>query len=273
MKKVVMLCGIMVLISCMSSEYKPPENNPLSSVTNFMVYYGQGFLDKLKQYDLLILQPELYTSSEVSEMKKVNSIPVAYLSLGEIETTRWWAEKVNDSWLLGKNEVWGSYYIDPGNPAWKSLVIDVIIPSIIKKGYCGLFLDTIDMVDLYPNAKTDMVELIKSIREEYPDLILIQNRGFSIFSQSGELIDGILFESMTSSYNFDTQSSFPVYQDELIRSTRRIAEKYGVALFALDYLSSINDESSIKLQQRFYNKALRYNYIPLIRDISLHELD
>lgn len=262
-----MFLSVTLLTGCISSEYKPPENNPLSRVTKFMVYYGQGNLFKLKQYDLLILQPELYTTSEIKEFSHVGSIPVAYLSLGEIENTRWWAEKVHDSWLLGKNEIWGSYYINPGNTGWRSLVLDLIIPSIIDKGYSGLFLDTIDMVDLYPNVKDNMIDLIKSIREEYPDLILIQNRGFSIFKESVALIDGILFESMTSSYNFETKTSYPVYQDELIRSIRRTAERYGVALFALDYLSTG------KLQQRFYEKAKRYNYIPLVADISLQKLE
>lgn len=268
-----MFCSFSLLVSCISSEYKPPFNNPLNTVSNFMVYYGFGNVDRLKLYDLLILQPELYSTSEITEMKKADSIPIAYLSIGEIETTRWWADNVHESWLLGKNEVWGSYYINPGNPDWTSLLMDLIIPSIIKKGYQGLFLDTIDMIDLYPDVKTQMIDLITKINEEYPGLILIQNRGFTIFPQTGKIIDGILFESMTTSYNFETKSSFPVYQEELIRSIRRIAEKNGVALFALDYLSSEKTEYLGELQQRFYKKALRYNYIPLVADITLQKLD
>jgi len=273
MKKALLITGVILLTGCISNDYKPPHINPLTTVTNYMVYYGQKHINELKKYDLLILQPELFTNSEIKELKQAESIPIAYLSLGEIEKSRWWADRIKDSWLLGKNEIWDSYYIDPGSSGWQSLVIETIIPSITEKGFRGLFLDTVDMVDLYPDARLKMIDLISGIRESYPELVLIQNRGFTVFSKTAAMLDGILFESMTSSYNFQTESYYPLEQDELIRSIRRTAEKYGLGLFALDYLAPLKGESSLELQQRFYRIARRYNYIPLATDISLQKIE
>ena len=135
-----------------------------------------------------------------------------------------------------------------------------------------MFIDTVDMVDLYPDARPTMISLITGIREAYPELILIQNRGFTIFSETARVLDGILFESMTSGYNFQTESSFPLDQQQLIIRTRQTAEKYGLALFALDYLSPLKGETPTELQQRFYRIAERYNYIPLITDTSLKKI-
>lgn len=269
MKKALLLTSLVLLSSCISNDYNPPYNNPLSSVADYMVYYGANHINELKQYDLLILQPELFSGLEISELKSAGSIPIAYLSLGEIEKSRWWADRIKDSWLLGKNDIWESFYIDPGNPGWESLVLEIIIPSITEKGFSGLFLDTVDMVDLYPDSRTEMVELISGIRKAYPELILIQNRGFNIFPKTAGMLDGILFESMTSSYNFQTESSYPLDQLNLIRSIRRTAEKKGLALFALDYLDPMKGPVPLKLQQRFYKISGQYNYIPLATDISL----
>jgi uncharacterized protein (TIGR01370 family) len=272
MKNVLLLTILVVLSSCISNDYNPPYKNPLSSVADYMVYYGAKHIDELKQYDLLILQSELYSDLEISELKSAGSIPIAYLSLGEIEKSRWWADRIKDSWLLGKNDIWDSFYIDPGNPGWESLVLELIIPSITQKGFSGLFLDTVDMIDLYPESRTEMVELISRIRKAYPELILVQNRGFNIFSQTAEMLDGILFESMTSSYNFQTESSYPLDQFNLIRSIRRTAEKNGLALFALDYLDPMTGSAPLVLLQRFYKISRQYNYIPLATDISLQKV-
>ena len=186
MKRALLIIAVISCIGCVSNDYKPPQINPLTAVTDYMVYYGQNHINELEQYDMVILQPELYTNSEIKELKEAGSIPIAYLSLGEIEKNRWWAKRIKESWLLGKNEIWDSFYIDPGNPGWQSLVHELIIPSITGKGFSGMFLDTVDMVDLYPDAKPTMVSLITGIREAYPELILIQNRGFTIFSENGQ---------------------------------------------------------------------------------------
>ncbi len=273
MKIVLLAVPIVLFFGCVSNDYKPPDNNPLAAVSNYMVYYGENHLTKLKHYDLLVLQPELYTDSEVKELKQAGSIPIAYLSIGEIEKNRWWAERIKDSWLLGKNEVWDSYYIDPGNPGWQKVVLEVIIPSITEKGFRGLFLDTIDMVDRYPDSRSAMINLISGIREAYPGLVLVQNRGLSIFSKTAKIVNGIVFESMTSSYNFNTKSVYPLDQHELIIKTRRTAEKNGVVLFALDYLAPLKGEPPADLQERFYRIAGRYNYIPLATDISLMKIE
>ena len=59
-------------------------------------------------------------------------------------------------------------------------------------GVDGLFLDTIDTVDMAYETVGGMVDLIKKLDEKIPDAKLVANRGFSVFPYISQLVDGIL---------------------------------------------------------------------------------
>ena len=81
--------------------------------------------------------------------------------------------------------------VDVRNPEWKEIIIQDVIPRILKAGFDGLFLDTIDTAahlhakhpKKYIGIKKAMIELIRDIKEHYPNLFLISNNGFLILEE------------------------------------------------------------------------------------------
>jgi len=88
-------------------------------------------------------------------------------------------------------------------------VLNEEIPYILWLGdgqYDGFMMDLVDVVDEYkgyPNEdgmRQGMINLIKEIREKYPDLLLVPNRGFGILQEMAGYIDAFKFEEMTGAY-------------------------------------------------------------------------
>ena len=70
-----------------------------------------------------------------------------------------------------------------------------------------------------------MIQLIKELREALPDKVIVINRGFSLLKEPevSSNIDGLMFESFSDSYDFDTRSYICVCPQDM-DATRRIME-------------------------------------------------
>ncbi len=167
---------VAILASCGRME---KQRDRFKTILDYVVYYGEGRVDDLARYDLAIVQPETLTKEEIKELKSKGTLSIAYLSVGEAEPGRSWYTdgRVNPRWLLGKNENWGSYFVDASQAGWQDLMVE-LTGEFIKKGYDGVFLDTVDTAEAFPDTKAGMVDLIRNLRKNYPNAILVQNRGF-----------------------------------------------------------------------------------------------
>ena len=102
------------------------------------------------------------------------------------------------------------YYVNVSDPRWTVMIIDRAIPYLLNKGFDGVFLDNLDAVDWYAwnlpdkseGLKQGVIELVHKIREKYPEILIVVNRGFSIIDKVALYIDGMLFESFGTYYNF-----------------------------------------------------------------------
>ena len=219
---------------------------------------------------MVILDPDNYSKEEIHRLKE-NTIVVAYLSVGEVSTDRKYFKEVEEC-VMGKNPVWNSYYVNVSCEKWQDLILNGIIPEILNKGFDGVFLDTVDVVDLYPNMKNDMIELIATIREKYPNIIIIQNRGFSIIDETAKYIDGILFECFTTRYNWKSKK-YEVWSDEDLKWIDSVAEKlvklrerYGIVVLTLDYAENKS------LEIYCIKHAEKFGFIHFISKINLTTL-
>ena len=251
------------------------------SISNFSVYYGKNELEKLKNFDIVILQSSNYSMKEIIYLKKNSTKTLAYLSLGEIKHLikrtgkkpagyfSFYIDKNND----GKpdiNKYWNSYYVNPGDKNWKKYIEKEII-NIKNKGFDGIFLDTIDTVDLYPEFKNGMVSLIEFIREKNPEFMIVANRGFSIFEDIFRYIDGILFECLSTHYDFSRkkyekwEGSDNIWVENKAMQIREIIHKNNrnsFLLLALDYCRE-NDNSLIEYAER---KAKKFGFLIYISE-------
>lgn len=80
-------------------------------------------------------------------------LPYFYCSWAEIIADK--AQKVSQETgvaIIGENKLWGTCFMDCGNPDWASYLIETVISPGIDAGYKGVFLDTFDGMEDAANA-------------------------------------------------------------------------------------------------------------------------
>lgn len=168
---------------------------------SFVCYYGAGRLDELASYDLAILQPGHYTRPEIQRLQRAGCLCLAYLSLGELpeqEAAPQWRLVDQQGRPVAPNPQWGTVYLDCRRPAWQDEVVQHRVPAILERGFAGLFLDTIDMQELYPDTRPGVAQLAQRLHACFPHLVFAANRGFSLLPQLMPMLDALLFEAFTS---------------------------------------------------------------------------
>ena len=179
---------------------------------SWIVFYGsESHAPKLPAVDLAILESDHWDATLLINGKTQY---YGYLSLGEAESNRPYFKRIqNKDFVLHKNPNWPqSHYVDIRSKDWQNIVLNQLIPQILKKGYQGIFLDTIDTAiyledtqpEKYKGSKKEMVDFIKKIRKTYPSLKIIPNNGLELLSEWGGIIDGVLVEDLHTQYNFKT---------------------------------------------------------------------
>lgn len=256
------------------------EKKPWDEVSSYVCYYGP-FNRDMKEFDVAILEAANLSKSEIKELNNAGVYTIAYLSVGEEKGLNIGDGKGPGGFASyyfadgeGKpvqNANWGSYYTNAADPLWHERVIQTA-KEIIDKGCDGLFLDTIDTVDRYPETFDGMIELIKKLHETYPEVKLVANRGFSVLSAIAPYISGVMYESFTSAYDFLNKDYAKQLPSQIQTSgnlgayTINMARKINdFKVFALDYaLPESKDDI-----QYYYDRAWEYDFIPYVSTILL----
>jgi uncharacterized protein (TIGR01370 family) len=241
----------------------------LRQIESYVVYYGEGRAEDLARYDLAIIQPETLTESEITNLHEQGTLLVAYLSVGEVEPYRTWMEdgRMEQDWILGENTIWGSFYIDANQRGWQDLMIELMGESL-EHGYDGVFLDTVDTVDAFPDTIPGMIALIEGLREAYPDALLVQNRGFTIVEDTAPFVDAVMFEDVSTTYDFDAERYERVDNMEDAALMTDVKEQTGLPILALDYVAEGDTETA----QDVIAIAQEYGFIPSISTIALDDI-
>ncbi|MFN3077584.1 MAG: endo alpha-1,4 polygalactosaminidase, partial [Alphaproteobacteria bacterium] len=213
------------------------------------VYYSdEAPPDALVPYKLLVLDSSHHPP--LAPLTDRGVLVLGYLSLGEVEASRPYHDRVAaDGYLVGENKNWqGAKYVDVRDPRWTALVVEELIPAILRQGFQGLFLDTLDSPpylerDVDRKRFHGMTEaaarLVRTIRYHYPRIPIMMNRAFELLPDVGDRIDMLLAESLRSDYDFDTKHYRMTeekgyrYNLSLIDSARQ--RHPGMIIFSLDY--------------------------------------
>ncbi len=192
--------------NCGNDVYKESSEKDL---VPFGISYSQFSADEAKGYNLLITEPYFTDQNEIKDLQNNGTKVLAYLSLGEVHPNRNYFELFRKSGLRGRNNNQESYFIDLSEEQVSNTFLYRVIPEYISKGFDGLFLDTIDAVAPWSERKDqqgEMVELIRSIRTRFPELIIVQNAGFFLLDETSDYVDAVAIEGVATSYSFADQS-------------------------------------------------------------------
>ena len=230
--RIISLIAMALLVGALN--WQCSSLNPRDQV-RFGICYSKVTPDQVKPFDLVVLEPDNYTHNEVEALKQTGTEVIGYLSLGEVNPARWYYPLLEMRGFLGKNENWNSYYLDLSDSTTKSIIGNHVAPEIMVKGFDGFFLDTIDAVAPYTSRDTlqnDMYQVIKNLRDRFPESRIIQNAGLFLLDRTHNLVDGVALEDVATLYEFDSESYY-------IRNEREFSERVSlIQNYAAQYEST-----------------------------------
>jgi hypothetical protein len=248
---------------------KPPR---IRHVNSYTIYYDTptcDVLNQLKTFDLVILEPHFYEKEQIVEIQAAGTQTIGYLSV--MQSPRWNNERFNrlipsDFLLLGGKKKyfpeWDSYLTDIRQTHYQNLLLAEVEEQIAKKHFQGILLDTVgDLDDQIPDPLLQAALCqayagwLQRLSSAYPQLTLIQNRGFICLDIALPYLHGLLWEDWQGVWK---RNNWMKIQVERIRRM----QKEGLFVFSV---SSDTDPShrveAEKLRFVHTVKTKGYHYI------------
>jgi polysaccharide biosynthesis protein PelA len=242
----------------------------LKPLTNFACYYGRDHLAELANYNLAILQVEQYAPEELAALSSHDVTIVAYLSLGEVPVA-----ESDDRWIFRDpetgesvlNTLWGTVAVDCRSEPWHQHLLEERIPELLSRGATGLFLDTVDIQETLVATRPGVTALLRRIRREHPNTVIVVNRGFAILDTVLAVADAVAFEAFSSHYDGAT---YTLWRDRDLAWTAQMAARLNQTrgncpVLTIDYAGP--DDHA--LRERAVDRARRYGFIPFVGTYAL----
>jgi uncharacterized protein (TIGR01370 family) len=248
------------------------------ALKSFVIYYGlsEG-VNAFKPFDLVVLESS-YTKI-VKELKKEDKIVLAYLSIGEVNSSRSYFPYLKEKKLLLENNPnWpDAFLIDIRNPEWGNYIIETLIPAILKDGFDGIFIDTLDSPiekeranpQKFEGMRNSAVNIIEKVRLKFPEMKIMLNRAYVIAPDVATSIDYILGESVCNTYDFSSKKYVPVDDEASANQVKSLDElkkkNPRLEVMTLDYC----DEKDQTRRREIYKKEKKNGFIPYVTTIDL----
>jgi endo-alpha-1,4-polygalactosaminidase (GH114 family) len=230
--------------------------------------------DRLGEFDLVVVDGELATAGEVEELQERGVAVLGYMSVGTIEKWRGWFDRVKrfrlDPWKAWKDE----WFADVSKRKLRRIIAEDIAPGILEKGFDGLFLDAVDMIEVRRHrAQRDgmrtLVGELAGLTHGQGDLLFAQN-GFWGMRQFGirEFLDGWNREDVTTKFNFNKRKYGRAPRAHRRAAMRELARMRELGLFttAADYTKRPRG----KLFRDSIANACDVGALPYVSDLGLH---
>ena len=250
-----------------------------NDVSSFVCYYGEFDIEFQSKFDVVIMHSSvLYSDPEakekVQQLKDAGCWIVSYITIGEDDSLNrgdglgeggYASYYIYENGRPKMNENWGSYFVDAGNPAWQAKVI-AETEVVLSYGVDGIFMDTLDSVDVQGSTLEGMVDLVRNLDKTFPEAKFVANRGFTALPYISQYIDGLMFESFNTTYNFelgrvdDLDEESNTWNEDVACNTINAVRRYDYfPVFVLDYS---NEDEYGYMVEHYYNRSWQYDFIP-----------
>ncbi len=248
---------------------------------NWVAYYGADAPPEVMQgFDLVVVDPG-YRGS-ITTLKARGAKVLAYLSIGEIaKHHKAFIRAQQAGLLLRENVNWkGAWVVDVRDPRWQQLVVEELATALLRRGFDGLFLDTIDSplhlghteAARFPGMKAATVRLIQALHRRHPDAALMLNGGLPIVGSLKDAVHMLAIESTLSTWDF--QKKVPLWRTPAERSAAlgRLQQAKmanpSLRIFTLDYWDPA-DAASV---HRIYAEQRARGFVPYVATIALNRV-
>lgn len=229
-----------------------------ASADSLALFYGQNPpLAELRAFDHVVVEP-----GHVPQAPAANGSTrwYAYVSVGEVHPQRSYRARIPANWIIGRNAAWGAEIVDQAQPDWPRFFVDEVVAPLWQRGYRGLFLDTLDSYQLVATTATTrqqqeqgLVRLIQAIRQRFPELRLIANRGFEILPQVSGEIDMVVAESLYQGWDAAHQRyrAVPSADQAWLREQlQQVQRRYHKPVAVIDYVDPAQRELARETARR-----------------------
>lgn len=140
------------------------------------------------------------------------------------------------------------------------------------------FFDTIDSYRLYTKTTTGLltqqlgiINLTRAIKQEFSGVHLLFNRGFDILDEVSDLIDGIVAESLFTSWNPQASLYQTVPQSDyewLLEKLFMVRDKYKLPITVIDYLPDNQQERRMEIARKIFD----LQFTPWVSTMALNTM-
>ena len=237
-------------------------------------YYGHNIpVNELRAFDAAVVEPD--QDFDPKKFDTANSQAFAYVSIGEVESTRSFFKDIPKSWFISYNPIWKADIPDQSNPKWRKFFIERVITPLWEKGYRGFFFDTLDSYHLVAKDKRQtqakgLETLLREIKHKYPQAKFIFNRGFEFLPQLHKMVYAVAAESLYGTWN-QTKGTYetvkPEARDYLMKQFKQ-AKSYGLPVISIDYVAPKNRKKAREIARKIEQDG----FIPWVADGHLESL-
>lgn len=210
---------------------------------NAAFFYGSPYPHELGIYDAVVIEADHADFATVPA--NLQEKLYAYTSLGEVGAEKPYASSVPVEAKVTRNPAWSSDVMNQDSPVWRAFYIDKIIAPLWQRGFRGIFIDTLDSYQLAaktPQQKViqenGMVETLRQVRQRFPGIRIILNRGFEIMPQVHGWLTAVAAESLFQGWDNSTHSFVPVTgsnREWLLTHLDKIKNDYHLPVIVIDY--------------------------------------
>ncbi|MGE5483750.1 MAG: hypothetical protein ACM3X4_01890 [Ignavibacteriales bacterium] len=224
-----------------------PARARFRAAHNYVVYYGDGRLDDLAQFDVAILESSAYAAGEVEDLSQRGCLPISYLSVLESSDHLPYHQfaACRDFLTLSGSRVlipeFDTWVMDIREPHWREVLLTAAGDMLERKRFSGLFLDTVSRVEdpsfpasLSLDLAAGVLEFVSTLRRNYPGAVLIQNLGLErLVRHTAPLLDGVCWEGFGSLPCHDSREWR--WMLNKIRELKQLREQYGIRIMLLGH--------------------------------------
>lgn len=250
--------------------------NPAPASVAFW-YAEKPPLGELSQFDWVVFEPEHLTPADVSFVVQQGSKPFAYISIGELDDHQAQSSPGLLSYTAdqARNISWNSHVMDLTSAGWRDHIFSRVA-EFEKRGYAGLFLDTLDSFSLLAEARRPaqrdaLLSLLQALHKRHPQMKLFFNRGFEILPEmDNALVAAVAVESIHAGWDARTRRYRPVPQAdrEWLSGQLQPLRERNIPLVAIEYLPPERRNEARQLAQQL----LAEGFTPFITTPELNYL-
>ena len=223
-------------------------------------------LEQLKNYDLIVIDAQYFTKSDIELLHQNGTRVYTYLNIGSIENFREYYTAY-EKLTIGRYEHWDEEkWVDVADPDWQKF-IEQLSQELFEKGVDGFFIDNCDVY--YYAPRESIFEGLTAILQNIMtfDKAVIINGGDTYVTEYRDrygtidhIMTGVNQESVWSAIDFDKGTFY-----EQTKETRDYYCKYleacqadGMDVYLLEYTT---DKKLIHKIKRYCNEHDFHFYI------------